>query len=416
MGAPDIEGLTAFSRSSDRQLTPFFVGRRDEATDILRQLDAASQRYGSGNPAPAAGATRLIQGAPGAGKSSLLFELARRWDAAGGNAPRAVMLSLPDFSDSETLAAGIVRQLSPDGAAGLRQTGTATSGGSVRLPGVTASYSRSATTGPRGARDLLHTLDWSRPACLMIDEIQAFAGNATAFENLLEFHLGTHGLPIVPVFAGLASARAVLAWHGFSRLSSGAVHTLGCLDQADAVDAVGRFLDHYRVDLSGAECDWPDRLAELSDGWPMHLHNAMRALAVALAPVSGRLAGVDTAAVEQHAMDLRREAYFQLQDGRLEEACSLVAAVLQALPAEGARKSEVIGRIEQLARPESPAWRLPAGLSASTFFEFMVHRGVFQPGPENLYACPIPSFRQFLIEEGKPPTPAPSDPEFPEPF
>ncbi|MCY4591375.1 MAG: AAA family ATPase [Alphaproteobacteria bacterium] len=405
----DIEGLETFSESVDRQLTPFFVGRHDEISNILSQLYQTFERHKAGRRAPAAGTTRLIQGAPGAGKSALLYQLGEMWEAAGGAAPRAVMLGTADLTAPAKLAARILQQVSQEDAVRLRRTATAGGGGGLRVMGLTISLNRSGTTGPEDAWDLLRAIEWPSPVCLMVDEIQTMS--ETQFNTLLDFHTGVHDLPIVPVFAGLANARDVLARNGFSRLGQGAVHTLGCLDQDDAAHSVELFLDHFGVDRSGAQEDWPVRIAEMSDGWPMHLHNTMRALAGALTPAGGRLAGVDAEVVEERAAAMRWDTYANLQSRELETARSLVSAVLKSVPAEGARKAEVVNRIEQLARPAPAAWRIPAGMSSDDFLDLMVHRGVLQPSPARRLVCPIPSFRRFLIEEGEsPPLASPSPP------
>ena len=70
---PDLEGLRSFSEPSDRGATPFFVGRAGEIEDIERVLARALRHAEAGQRS--AGATRLIQGAPGAGKSALLAHL-----------------------------------------------------------------------------------------------------------------------------------------------------------------------------------------------------------------------------------------------------------------------------------------------------------------------------------------------------
>lgn len=64
---PDVAGLRAFALEDDRLPPPAFVGRRDVITDIER----AAARAAEGGAA-VRGRTRLVFGAPGAGKTSLL--------------------------------------------------------------------------------------------------------------------------------------------------------------------------------------------------------------------------------------------------------------------------------------------------------------------------------------------------------
>ena len=71
---PDIEGLRAFVREGDRNRARFFVGRERQIRDIGQIGADAFAGFRSGRPL--AGTTRLIQGAPGAGKTALLSHIA----------------------------------------------------------------------------------------------------------------------------------------------------------------------------------------------------------------------------------------------------------------------------------------------------------------------------------------------------
>ena len=62
-----FERMAAYATDLERTSPPVFVGRNDE----LRKLEAALERVASGNPR---GMTRIVQGVPGAGKSSLCDE------------------------------------------------------------------------------------------------------------------------------------------------------------------------------------------------------------------------------------------------------------------------------------------------------------------------------------------------------
>ncbi len=95
---------------------------------------------------------------------------------------------------------------------------------------------------------------WKRPLCLMFDEMQNITERQV--QNLEPLHLGTHGIPVVSVLAGLAHTRDVLDRLSMSRISDGADHTLGTLSYGEAAEAVEMFLDEFRIDRTGAICDW----------------------------------------------------------------------------------------------------------------------------------------------------------------
>ena len=69
-GRPELDGLRAFVREGDRNRARFFVGREAQLRDI--ELACADAFAGFRAGRPLAGTTRLIQGAPGAGKTALL--------------------------------------------------------------------------------------------------------------------------------------------------------------------------------------------------------------------------------------------------------------------------------------------------------------------------------------------------------
>ncbi len=74
---PDLEGLKEFEGSSDRDYARFFVGR----TTVLGDIDKAWRRrmtaWSPSNATAFSSATRIVQGAPGAGKTSVGARLER---------------------------------------------------------------------------------------------------------------------------------------------------------------------------------------------------------------------------------------------------------------------------------------------------------------------------------------------------
>ena len=406
-GPPDLRRLAYFSKSTDRRATPFFVGRQSEIGDIENALTQAFQDFTDGVPDPAGGGTRLIYGAPGAGKTALLAHLRTRWAAAEDAAPLAVAIRASDLQDQERLARRIVQVADPKTYARLRETKATGSDGEIGIsvPDVKASHRQhhSVSHAPTTADEAMRELDWKRPLALMIDEVQDLRTHH--FELLQEYHLGTHGCPIVPVFAGLGISRQVLRGNGFSRMSESSTHSLGCLEQAEAAEAVHRMLAEFRV-ITGDSSpgsnrpDWPGLLAAKSDGWPMHLHNGMRTLAAALVKTGGHLDAVDPEAVLEDGRRMRQNHYEFLRGGELAGAEFLLKAVLEVLPREGAEQHEVEDAIAQYVQPDAgKGWSLPKNMDESDFFELMVRRGVLQETPDvsGRLVCPIPSFRDHLL-------------------
>ena len=241
-GVPDLEGLTAFAALGDRDDARFFVGRRHEIANVERLCAEALRAAHVGRPRK--GLTQLFQGAPGAGKSSLLSELASRWreaaleaqsqDALGEprGTPLAVRLDWGDLLFEEVVARKILAAVAPDAEELSRRTRTGSATGSLDAGLVRGSLQAGGATTPptlsiEGVAELFPPGGWTRPVCLMVDEIQNVEPGAA--NVLTRLHEGHHGLPVVPVFAGLGSSQGVLQRFGLYRFSMEAVHDVGCL-------------------------------------------------------------------------------------------------------------------------------------------------------------------------------------------
>ncbi len=283
--SPDLAGLTAFTGREDRQSALFFAGRAREIEAVERTCAAALDSVRAG--APFQGATRLFQGAPGAGKTALLTALQQRWGKpdAPADAPLPVVLEWGHLHSEAVVAGAILKAVDPAMEETYCRTGTVGLDAGLRIPGVSVGGRVSGSTAPPSLTflELVRAVPpsaWTRPVCLMVDEIQMV--NTPTMNVLNQLHSGSHGLPIVPLYAGLGSSLDVLATHGLSRLGVTAVHDIGALAPEEAQGAVRMMFERYRVDLEGVDHDWPSELASLSECWPQHLHNAMRALAEGL--------------------------------------------------------------------------------------------------------------------------------------
>ncbi len=404
--SPDLEGLAEFAKRGDRERAQFFVGRDRQISEVERLCARTLAQVRKMEPA-VEGATQLVQGAPGAGKTAILSELRRRWEARGGSAPVAVVAQVADLADTARIAILIAEAVRPGSSEGWRTTRTGDVGGGVGAGVASVSGRSERSIAPDSVtlytlRETLPPHEWPRPVCLMVDEIQKVGPEAE--EVLLSLHLGTMGLPVVPVYAGLGDSYDVLQAVCSPRLSEGAVHDIGALAPEEAVEAVDLMLDRFRVDRTGAAAGWPQRLAGVSDRWPQHLHNGMRALAGGLVKAEGRLVHVDSGAVAALEREHRVKRYRRIRSPEMTQSRLLVARVMAVVPREGVADSTVLARILQEARPaddpEGEGLWLPEGMSARGFLKNLVHHGALQENDSGLLSCPIPSFRSYLIEQG----------------
>lgn len=411
---PDLEALERFAALGDRRSSPFFAGRRAEMETVERLCAEALAVARQGKAME--GATLLFQGAPGAGKTALFSEMSRRWargeTVRGGAAPIAVAVFPGDLADESVVAAEIARAVDPETERAWRETETRDIAGQAGIPGLgrVGGSRRTATAPPVPSLGELcrrfPPSSWVRPICLTVDEVQTVREAAT--DVLVKLHGGMAGLPVVPVLAGLGNAQDAVAECGLSRLESEAVCNMGALAPGEAREAVETMFGTCHVDCSGAWENWPERLAERSEGWPQHLHNAMRALAAELVRAEGRLAGVEAGTVLERESAYRQRAYRARIGPEMDRARRLVAAVFATLPEEGAYGDRIEGEIEwriDLDRQERPsgripAWPVPDDMTPGQLFDRLVRSGALQRREDGRYSCPIPSFRRFLIDYG----------------
>lgn len=395
-GGPDLEGLRFFSEPLDRGVASFFVGRSALIEDIERAAASALRNASAGWRY--ASPTRLIQGAPGAGKSALLAHLEQKWSLAGKAAPYALPVHLEELADPNRIAQAIAARLDPRRAERFRRTETRS--GSIGISGVGGAWAAAAAppAGFGALRDMFPPERWERPLCLLVDEVQNLEPAQAGVVRRL--HEAVDSLPIVPVLAGLANSPHVLAKRGISRLSVGTVHMLGRLEPGQSAESAKMMLERFRVEAAEADAArWAALLEELSDRWPQHLRNGMRALANGLLASGGVLASVDEKAVLAGAEKRRLDSYRARRSPEMLGSGLLLAGVMEAMPDDGLGYVETLRAIEESAGAAS-GWRLPAGMGPEEYLDHLVHRGALQDDGTGRLACPIPSFRHFLIEAG----------------
>ena len=421
---PDLDALRWFSELPDREATPYFGGRADEIGLVERALNRIGKLAREGHWCPSGGETILFQGAPGAGKSALLHHLVRQWRSAGPEAPAVVRTKSSHYVDERTLALHVAEAVDPELAAQFRRSVTTHSSTTKSLgggiPGVAAvdaeaesgRQAASAPAEPSLANVGKALTKSGQTVALILDEAQDLEGfDADSVRPVVsDLHMGSHGGPILPVFAGLAHSHAVLQDRGISRFSIDHDRTLEALSFDEAAETVQMMLADCRVRGDReTERQWAHALANESCGWPQHLHVAMRALAAQLLTAStpGQLEAVDSSfgiAVLQ-ASALARDKYYERRiDDPLADARQLVAEVFRRI-GEEATRGELLGHIRAAARPGSDVRSLPDDHDEVMFLDRMIRRGLLQRTPKKMLACPIPSFRDYIQRMALPAAP-----------
>ena len=435
MTGPDIEGLRKFVTDTDRDTARLFVGRDDEIAKV-EAVAAKALEMVTVDKGRASSMTLVFQGAPGAGKTSLLNHLMDREEAPYV----AVDLRPPDLRTRRSVAAAVAEALNRRSGKvfdrprarwfaaiaarffGRRQDGAARTSISRTEGGIDAGFgglrhSRETITEiPEASLDTLARKfpaeRWKCPLVLLIDEAQGLEKERHG-DVVFELHHGKHGLPLVPVLAGLGNTADRLENLNLTRFSEGHVLEMGALGMSDAAAAVRKFLARFRIDVPPERAAWwGAELARRSDGWPQHLHTALQGLADELLRVDADIMRVREAAVFANGRLRRIESYGRRQSPAMKDARSLVAELMARIPAGGRDLGAVVDDIVALhaAGGGKASSSLPDGFSAAGFRDHLVYRGALQQAGDHreLLACPIPSFRDWLIERGRDEQPAPS--------
>ncbi|MCY4152396.1 MAG: ATP-binding protein [Aestuariivita sp.] len=414
----DITELTKFARSKERDAALFFQGREEFITDIKYAIQNAQENLRAGESTTSE--TRLFYGAPGAGKTSLLGEIAKRAEQGTFGAIRPIIVRVvsgKSLNSEEDVVLQIAEAIKKD--AIFRTTSHSNATLKAAFPTI---FGGSLTKGqiqnsPKATflnlKQIIKDLSPSRTLLLCVDEIQNIGPDAKEMIDLL--HQGNHTLPIIPVYAGLGNSLRVIMSHGISRPASGYIHTVSALAVEEAQAAVNAMLTQFKVARGKKTGDWPGVLAQRSDCWPQHLHNGMRALAMELIrpDINGELDRVDPNTVFAREQNLREQAYGWRLSQTFQQTQGLLSQIMHHItvqPHNLAELESLVLRLDQKA-PRDPtlrAFSLPEDRDLEKYIHEMMHQGLLQEFSEQDEAgritgtlrCPIPSLATYIMRLG----------------
>lgn len=399
--------LAERSDLGEKDVPEIFVGRSAEILSVLKYRDRWSPER------PKTGATHLILGAPGAGKTSLAKEAAKRWE--GHRGAHAIVWGFTPRSEEEVHV--ICRQIAIAlGALGPDEERTTKSaevgaginvglakGGGVIGEHIAPPETRSLSAIPQLPNYSENTAQ-SRRVAVFLDEIQNIKPGTPA-AGLVESLHTQHTLPVLLVCSGLADGKLRLSEAETTRIDPKQVHRIGTLSLEECIDCVRRNLEQAREQGLPATEDainrWAKVLAEESDQWPRHLHCCLTATWETLLGMSEpNLDEADISAALTREENLRT-AYYKDRVKEAKTDISILYALTSQLPrpGEGMDETEIFEIIAAAVDNLNPVLKeihkenFP---NAQACLEHLLHVGIVTYDSNDFYSVPIPTMADHI--------------------
>ena len=403
--------LESFLVQTEGAPPPVFVGREEVLGDIALAAEQVWKGTGSGLHGMEK-ATRIVQGAPGAGKSSILNEIAQNPESLcreGVPVPMVVTFKSGDIRGPVDILRPLAEKMHPSGSREFMARISRNTGGEAGFGLGLFRFVRRRETDVKHAEP---DADWNtfgawakqhgrffRPIVLAIDEAQRF--DRVPEDPLSKLFQSLHdgcSLPIVLVLAGLSDTEFSAGRMDLTRIPAGQVHNIGCFSDHEAWNFITKSCAHFGIVITGFE-DEVKRLAGSCDGWPRHLHIVLKALGREALRTGGDLVKVEW---EEIGTEIRtgRDGYYGHQfSAEMRDAINLIDRVMSGLDRCQSR-SKIKCLMGELHDVDPRKYRFPAGMDADSFFDHLVHRGALHEESVDRFVCPIPSFRTYLLDQG----------------
>ena len=409
------ERLQAYTDEGDRGEEPVFVGRLGLFEQIETRIRKANRgSFGS--------LTTVIGGAPGADKSAFVAECMRRH--ADGQQAVPLRMEVDRMNPKEfvrLLAGALGIPLAPQTA---KAKGDEKSGG-FSVAAASGEYRRvterttlsileqAAEDGPVPWNVLADEFGEKlagRPILLFVDEAQTFekAGNPHhAVPRSLHEGARAGGVPIIPVYAGLADTGMVLHREaGLTRTVSRNAIALAGLKSDESRQYVREVLREYfgleaSADQAATLYEW---MVREGPNWPQHLRTQLEAVAEYMLDADSRqLSALDPERLRE-TVEHSRDTYYAKRAKRVARGRYLDVArelVMQADAQDGCTWQE----LEETAHAALSSRRHAP--SSERYIDEMIHAGLLQEedSDSDRYRCPIPSMYKWIERGGRHETP-----------
>ncbi len=358
----------------DRGRAKYFHGRKEILADFKERLEFARDD-------PAEGTTFLIQAAPGAGKSALLYKCAELAEGQGWETLRINTKALWDTDAMCQILEGGWKHLLDEIAvnAGFDKWIQIQGAAKFKLPGHTPQ-----SIIERGKDPLL----------LMLDEAQTLgtgmASTDVRYETVKVFldslHNGGMGRPVMLAVAGLSSTADAFEGMDVSRFKANCYVELGPLKE----EAERKVLEDWLKKEGRAKGDptpWIDAIARETHGWPQHVAAYAQSAALQMRTDKRVMTPQGLQAVLEVGRRQRTKFYEIRAKGLDEDHRTAIASAFASARKDQTQTRKVImeSLVKAVGRQE-----------ADTAFKRALKKGVLDHR-DGRYAIPIPSMFDWLI-------------------
>ncbi len=357
----------------DRGPARYFHGRKKILRNFNELLQYASEKTW--------GTIFLIQGAPGAGKSALLYECEK---LAGSGGWKTSRIHAPALWEVDELRQSLdsKRKLNIEGGAAK-----------VAIPGI-AEAGVSAELPPQTVKGLLQK--GKVPLLLILDEAQVLGTTnkpsgeqAKIASNVVDVvHNGTLGRPVVLIAGGLGTTLKSFEALGISRFAEDCFVELGALSKKSERAVIQDWLNKEGR-AKGDPTAWIDAIAKETQGWPRHVQSYSKRAADYLEARDGIMTVNGLKAVLEAGRRGRAVYYKQRVDRFRGDQIRCLAMSIAGVPHGKPAEYKDIMSLLVNEYGESKANKL---------FDRFIEKGLLEESGIG-YAVPIPSMHTWLTEE-----------------
>ena len=331
------------------------------------------------------GSILLIQGPPGVGKTALLSKC---WELAEEEKWEVAQIIPRDLWDPDRLRKTL--EIGPE----IRVTGGEGEAGITKFLVAKGKAKITVDHHPRTPQDILKIGD--TPLLLILDEAQHLGedsritgGYKDDVRDLLnQIHNGNLGKPVILLAGGLGTTDRALNSLGISRASLGSIMNLDPLEEEQERTVIREWL-REEGKAKGDTTDWVDAIAKETYRWPQHIIAYTVPAAAHLRENGGEMTKEGLLSVLEQGRKYCREYYVGRMSEFVSEERTSFAQIIGGVPKDG-----------RLTKTEIPAHLTGeyGDERAKELFFLSVKKGVFYYDEEGNYSVPIPSMRDWLLE------------------